>query len=34
MSGLGETGMYHVSMAVQCIHGCSDEGGEDRDGKE
>ena len=26
--------MYHVPLAVQCIYGCSDEGGEDRDRKE
>ena len=26
--------MYHVSLAVQCIYGWSDEGGEDGDGKE
>ena len=26
--------MYHVPLAVQCIYGCSDEGGEDGDGKE
>ena len=26
--------MYHVPLAVQCIYGWSDEGGEDRDGKE
>ena len=25
--------MYHVSLAFQCMYGCSDEG-EDRDGKE
>ena len=24
----GETGVYHVPFAVQCIYGCSDEGGE------
>ena len=32
MSGLGlggETGVYHVPLAVQCIYGWSDEGGED-----
>ena len=26
--------MYHVSLAVQCKYGWSDEGGEDGDGKE
>ena len=26
--------MYHVSLAVQCIYGGSDEGDEDRDVKE
>ena len=26
--------MYHVSLAVQCIYGWSDEGGEYGDGKE
>ena len=26
--------MYHVSLAVQCRYGWSDEGGEDGDGKE
>ena len=26
--------MYHVTLVVQGIHGWSDEGGEDRDGKE
>ena len=26
--------MYHVSLAVQCIYGWSDKGGEDGDGKE
>ena len=26
--------MYHVSLAVQCICGWSEEGGEDGDGKE
>ena len=26
--------VYHVSLAVQCIYGCSDEGGEDGDEKE
>ena len=26
--------MYHVSLAVQRIYGCNDEGGEDGDGKE
>ena len=30
----GETGVYHVTLAVQCIYGWSDEGGEDGDGKE
>ena len=30
----GETGVYHVSLAVQCIYGWSDEGGEDGDRKE
>ena len=26
--------MYHVPLAVQCTYGCSDEIGEDGDGKE
>ena len=26
--------MYHVPLAVQCIYGWSDEGGENGDGKE
>ena len=26
--------MYYVPLAVQCIYGWSDEGGEDGDGKE
>ena len=26
--------MYHVPLAFQCIYGCSDERGEDGDGKE
>ena len=26
--------MYHFFMAVQCVYGCSDERGEDRDRKE
>ena len=26
--------MYHVPLALQCIYGWSDEGGEDGDGKE
>ena len=26
--------MYRVPLVFQCIYGCSDEGGEDRDGKE
>ena len=26
--------MYHVPLAIQCIYGCSDEGGENGDGKE
>ena len=26
--------MYYVPLAVQCIYGWSDEGGEDEDGKE
>ena len=30
----GETGAYHVPLAVQCIYGCSDEGGEDGERKE
>ena len=25
--------MYHISLAVHCIYGWSDEGGEDGDGK-
>ena len=28
-----ETGVYHVPLAVQCIYGWSDEGGEDGDVK-
>ena len=31
---MGETGVYHVSLAVQSIYGWSDIGGEDGDGKE
>ena len=31
---LGETGVNHVPLAVQCIYGWKDEGGENRDGKE
>ena len=30
----GETGSHHVSLAFQCIYGCSDEGGENGDGKD
>ena len=30
----GETGVYHVPLAIQCIYGWSDEGGEDGNGKE
>ena len=26
--------MYHVPLAVQCIYGCSEEGGDDSDEKE
>ena len=26
--------VYHVPLAVHCIYDCSDEGGEDGDGKE
>ena len=26
--------MYHVLLAIQCIYGWNDEGGEDGDGKE
>ena len=26
--------MYHIPSVFQCIYGCSDEGVEDRDGKE
>ena len=26
--------MYHIPLAVQCIYGCSDEGGEDGDGRD
>ena len=26
--------MYHVPLALQCIYGCSDEGGENGDGEE
>ena len=26
--------MYYVLLAVQCIYGCSNEGGKDGDGKE
>ena len=29
-----DIGVYHVPLAFQCIYGCSDEGGEDKDGKE
>ena len=29
-----ETGVYYVHLALQCIYGLSDEGGEDRDGEE
>ena len=28
-----EIGVNHVPLALQCIYGCSDEGGENRDGK-
>ena len=31
----GKTGVYHhVPLAFECIYGCSNGGGEDRDGKE
>ena len=30
----GETGVYHIPLALQCIYGHSDEGGENVDGKE
>ena len=26
--------MYHVHLAVKCIHGCSNEGGKNEDWKE
>ena len=26
--------MYHIPLALQCIYGCSDEGGENGDGEE
>ena len=26
--------MYHVPLAVKCIYGCNNEGGENEDGKE
>ena len=26
--------MYHVPLAVQCLYGLNDEGGEDGDGRE
>ena len=29
-----ETGVFHVPLALQCIYGRSDEGEENRDGKE
>ena len=29
---MGETGLYHVPLAFQCIYECSDERGEDGDG--
>ena len=29
-----ETGVYHVALAFQFIYGCSNKGGENRDGKE
>ena len=28
------TRLYHVSLAFQCIYGCSGKGGENRDGEE
>ena len=31
---MGETGVYHVLLAVKCIYGCSNEGGKNEDGKE
>ena len=31
---MGETELYNVPLAVQCIYGWSDEGSEDGDGKE
>ena len=30
----GETGLHHVPFAFQCIYRCSDERGENGDGKE
>ena len=30
----GEKEVYHVPLAVQCIYGCIDEGGENEDEKE
>ena len=30
---MGETEVYSVSLAVQCIYGRNDDGGEDEDGK-
>ena len=29
-----DQGVYHVPLAVKCIHGCSREGGKNEDGKE
>ena len=37
MNGLGkqdDTGLHYVPLAFQCIYGCSDERGENGDGKE
>ena len=30
----GKIGVYHVSLAVECIYGCSNKGGKNEDGKE
>ena len=34
MSGSESIVVYYVPLAFQCIHGCSDEGGENGDGEE
>ena len=31
---IGVTGLHHIPFAFQCIYGCSDERGENVDGKE